>query len=77
MDKLIKVDEHVDYEITFWVKQNLNVENLSFGVMGYDCDGNEIFPRKTTDDSPTNFFFTEQKLNKINQWYFVRGILFQ
>lgn len=76
LDKLIKVDEHVDYEITFWVKQNLNVENLSFGVMGYDCDGNEIFPRKTTDDSPTNFFFTEQKLNKINQWYFVRGILF-
>ncbi len=76
IDKSIIIDSNVDYEITFWIKQNINVDNISFGFMGYDCDGNEVFPRKLTDGSISNFFFQKKKLNKTNFWYFIRGVIY-
>lgn len=76
LDKALIIDPNVDYEITFWVKQNINVDNISFGIKGFDCDGNEVFPRKLTNGAVTNFFFQKKKLNKVGYWYFVRGILY-
>ncbi len=76
LSKALTIDENVDYEITFWIKTNVIANNISFGVMGYSCEGNEIFPRTTTTSGTSNFFFQKKKLNKVNNWYFVRGILY-
>lgn len=76
LENAITIDENVDYEITFWIKTDIVVDNISFGVNGYDCDENIVFPRSSVDDSTSNFFFTKEGLNKANTWYFVRGILY-
>lgn len=76
LSKAITIDENVDYEITFWVKQDKIVNNISFGVEGWDCNENSVFPRKINTGALNKFFFTKKKLNKANTWYFVRGILY-
>lgn len=76
LSKSIIIDENVDYEITFWIKQTKKANNISFGVYMFDCDGNSLYPRNVINNFNSNFFFKEKSLNKENTYYFVRGILY-
>lgn len=72
----IIVDSSIAYEITFWIKQ-VNIEDtLTFGCNAFDKDGNQINLQSIVTGLNENKFFSEKGLNINNQWYFVRGIIF-
>lgn len=75
-EKIIYVDENVDYEITFWIKQEQNVENINFSCKGFDSNGIQIDFKSALDDSSNNFFFENKSLIQEERWYFVRGIIY-
>lgn len=72
----IIVSPNVSYEITFWVKQTVLEQVLNFGCKAYDSNGNEVSLENIETGVADSIFFTQQELNKADQWYFIRGILF-
>jgi len=74
--KAITVDERLDYEITFWVKQNVLAVNISFGCYAYDVNNNYVNLHNIITNVNANSFFVKKGLNKQQKYYFVRGIVY-
>lgn len=74
-NKRIVVSPNIDYEIAFRVKQSQTFANITFGCRAYDKDGNVVSLQNSISGDQTNFFFEKKDLNLVNQYYWVRGIL--
>lgn len=74
--KRIVVDPRFNFEITFYVAQDITLENISFGCLAFDSVGDQISLLDITDGSNSNHFFETRRLNKAGEFYFVRGILY-
>jgi len=76
--KLIKVDPKWDYEITFQVKQEDLDNLLTFGVQGYDINGNVVTGpfKQVFHGYDYNYFFTKHQLGRNDKYYLVRGIIY-
>lgn len=72
----IVVDDEVDYEISFKMKQSVKVSNISFGVQCWDKNNNELIPTNIYTEGFTNYFFENQSLPIAGAEYWVRGVLF-
>lgn len=73
----IHVDPNIDYEITFRIKSSqAHVDFLHAGVFAYDCDGNVVVCYSIEDLSSDNYFIEDRELNKINKYYFFRGVIY-
>lgn len=74
--KRITIDPRLNYEITFYVAQDITLENISFGCLAFDNTGDIVSLSDIVTGSNRNFFFETRRLNKAGTFYFVRGILF-
>lgn len=76
--KAINVDVSLDYEITFEIKQVELLDNITFGVSGFDCAGTTQIDFLEVDSLATtsNLFFSKKQLNRNDIWYQVRGIIY-
>jgi hypothetical protein len=72
----ITVSNEVDYEVTFWIKQTVKSDIISFGILSLDDDGNLTDLLKSDDGTATNMFFERKGLNIVDKYYFVRGIIY-
>ena len=91
-NKTIKVDEDLDYEITFWLKQptfddsdsdsNSDSETfykfpiITFGCKGLDKNNNSVDFLDITTGINNNIFFSNKELNQSDKYYFIRGIIY-
>lgn len=76
LSKTITVDPHLNFEITFFVKQ-VNLANvLTFGVIALDANNNVINLKDIVSGSSSNYFFQRKSLLRNDKYYFVRGIIF-
>lgn len=75
-DKLIVVDPRINFEMTLYVAQNVNVENITIGCAAFDIDGNPVDLIDAVSGTARNFFFETRRLNQDDKFYFIRGILF-
>lgn len=76
-DKGIVIDPRLNYEITFYVAQDITLENLTFGCMAYDATGSEVSLLSVTlDETPRDYFFQTRRLNKAGRFYMIRGIIY-
>ena len=74
--KTICVDPNINYEITFFVRQ-VNLEpTLTFGLFAFDEFGNNATVDSVVTGTPDTTFFERFQLNLNDQYYFVRGILY-
>jgi hypothetical protein len=76
LNKRIVINPNQNFEITFYVAQDVTLENLTFGVKCFDIDGNQIYTKSIVDGSDRNYFFETRRLNKAGKFYFIRGIIF-
>jgi len=77
--KRIVINPNIDYEITFFVrspKLTSTKPAITFGVDCFDKNGNIIQPLNISTLAVQNNFLTQASLNKGDQYYFVRGIIF-
>ncbi len=74
--KRIIVDPGLDFEITFSVAQDITEDNITFGCLAFDIDGNQVDLINSVTGNSSNFFFETRRLNQAGKFYFVRGILF-
>lgn len=74
--KRIVVDPRLNYEITFYVAQDITLENISFGCLAFDAAGDQVQLSDIVTGSNRKLFFSTRRLNKAGTFYFVRGILF-
>lgn len=75
--KLIPVSSNINYKISFQIKQPDDLkQNITFGILGFDKDGNLISCKEIINNTDTNFFFKRKKLNKNSSYYSVEGILY-
>jgi len=70
------IDPRLDFEISFYVAQDITNENITFGCKCFDVNGNEISLKNIIDNTDSKFFFETRRLNKTGTWYFVRGIIY-
>jgi len=71
------ISPNLNYEVTFFVKQEVLGNILSFGLTGFDCNGVLVDFESVVDASVDNYFF--QKAGVIKQtaeWVQVRGIIY-
>jgi len=72
-------DPRINYEISFLVKQEVLGAYLSFGVSGFDCEGNEITNPTVNIETGLDeqYFFRNADHIKVNDEYIlVRGIIY-
>lgn len=79
-ENLYVADSGMDYEITFAIKVTQRTSNskIMFGVEGFDVNKRKLldaftFPNGYTTDE--NFFNVSLTHFKLNEWYYVRGIV--
>lgn len=72
---LVKVNPSIDYEITFMVQQDINVENISFGCFGYDINYNQVDLVDCDTLLDSNYFFQEKGLSN-PRYNLIRGIIY-
>lgn len=75
-DKRITIDPRLNYEITFYVAQDITLENITFGCRAFDNTGTEIQLQSVVNGANEKFFFETRRLNKAGKFYFVRGIIY-
>lgn len=75
-DRRIVINPNIDYEIIFYVKSNLPLTTLNFGVNSFDKNNNPIPLERNDTNITSNNFLNNASLNQSNRYYFVRGILF-
>lgn len=63
----------LDYYISFWVKGS---GRLTFGVIGFDENGTKIDFVDCSSNTVRNLFFQNLELPKSEQWYLIKGILY-
>lgn len=77
--KAIFINSKLDYEITFLIKQCYDISSstsITFGCKCFDIDGNQIDLIQINNGIANNYFFTNKRLNKSNEYYFIRGIIY-
>lgn len=74
--KRIQISTDLNFEITFDVAQSHLRENLTFGCLAYDVDGNSVSLKSAVTGLDDSIFFTRISLNKIRKFYRVRGIIY-
>lgn len=74
--KPIVVSTNQDYEISFWVKTSSLDNNLIFAIKGYDANMLNINFSSAKVNGSNNFLVNSKKLPMANQYYWVRGILY-
>lgn len=74
IDKLITVDNNIDYDISFWAKISSQGGKLQFGIHSFDEDYNERFVQRIDNGQPVDI------LGEIdlptNKWVFIRYYLY-
>lgn len=75
-DKRIIVNPNIDFEITFEIAQDITDENITFGCIGFDVNGDRVDFINPINGSTSNYFFETQRLNQAGEFYFIRGILY-
>lgn len=76
INKRIVVDPRLNFEITFYVAQDITEQNITFGCLAFDINGDPVDLQNVIDGSVSNKFFETRRLNQAGKFYFVRGILF-
>jgi hypothetical protein len=74
--KAFVVDPSLSYEISFKVKKSNSDEDLYFGVSFYDRNGILVQTINITNGANGNSFFADEKLNKTNTEYWIRGVVY-
>lgn len=71
------IDNELDYEISFYLKTNNNSDLIfSLGCYGFD-ENNNVFQFKNPNDNTNTYYgFVDQKINIIDEYVFVRLILY-
>lgn len=72
----IVVDPRQNFEITFYIAQDITLENITFGCYAFDVNGSVVNLKNVVNDSDSNMFFETRRLNKAGRFYMVRGIIF-
>jgi hypothetical protein len=72
----INIDSGLDYEICFWVRQPILEQRITFGALGYDINDTLVDFARVTDLVVENNFFEEVRLANANDYFFVRGIIY-
>lgn len=77
-DFKVIVDPSMDYEITFWMKQDVisTQQGLDFAIKALDSNGNQINMQEINLGNSRNYFANKINLNQVDKWYFVRGIIY-
>lgn len=76
LTKKIVVDPDMNFEITFYVAQDITLENITFGCKAFDSSGNQVHLKSAVDGINSNFFFETRRLNQAGKFYMIRGILY-
>lgn len=76
LDKAVIIDPQLNFEITFQIRQILLTNNFTFGCLCFDQSNNLISLKSIVTGSNQQNFFTDQKLNKSDRFYFLRGIIY-
>jgi hypothetical protein len=76
LSKKIVINPNHNFSIKAKVAQDINALNITFGVKMFDAFDNPISAVSAVDGSPTDFFFTNKRLNKVGKFYHLEGILF-
>lgn len=80
-DNFVLVDTQMDYEITFAFKINSGVSyysNILFAIEGFNEDKNllnDAFINPNTNNVYSTFMNQQMSVWRMNQWYYVRGII--
>ena len=74
---VFRVDPSLSYEISFKIKGVSGLNILDFGLTLFDQNHTIVNASKVTDGSSSNYFFTSKGINRTNQEYWVRGVLFK
>lgn len=77
LSKEIVIDNRINFEITFYVAQDITLENVTFGCKVFDANGNELNFQNIVTGGDSNFFFETRRLNQAGRFYMVRGILYR
>ena len=73
----MKVDPFIDYEISFWFKQDVVTPCLFLRVHAFDCGDNELDTYNITNGAVENTFVGyDQVIVEAENWYFARYILY-
>lgn len=70
------IDPRLNFEITFYVAQDITLENITFGCRAFDANGSEVSLKSVVDSSDRSMFFETRRLNKAGTFYMVRGIIY-
>jgi len=73
---IIPVNPYQNFEISFYVGQDVLASNIKFGVVGLDLEGNPVNFQNVVTGADQNIFFQNVSLNQTNKLYFVRGIIY-
>jgi len=76
VDKRFEVNENLDYEISFFCELTDAGTGLSFGLAGYDVDGNSVNFQDAFDGEINNNFFINKVLPLVGNKYWIRGIVY-
>lgn len=76
LTKALIIDPQLNFEITFQVRQLSLTNNFTFGCLCFDQQNNPISLLSVVTGSNQQNFFTDQKLNRSDKFYFVRGIIY-
>lgn len=71
----LTVDSREDYEISFFIKQSSLQAGIRFGCSFWDVNDNSLDAKKSTQDTVSNIFIESYSLKKVNEFYLIRGIL--
>jgi hypothetical protein len=74
--KAIIIDPRLNYEITFYIAQDVTLENISFGCLAFDALGDPISLKNVVTDANQNWFFETRRLNQVGKFYMIRGIVY-
>lgn len=74
--KRIVVTPELNYEITFYVAQDITAENITFGCLAFNAAGGAVNLKSIVTGANRNYFFETRRLNQNGKFYMVRGILY-
>lgn len=74
IDKIL-IDSSLDYEITLLVKSTSNAP-FTFGIIGFDQNNIQVDLTDIVSLASENLFFQREQLPISDQWYFIRGIIY-
>jgi len=78
--KAILIDETLSYEVTFMMKLDRDLAHpakLKFGSLGFDETGNFSSHENIVTGVVETTFFKNQQFNRVDKYYFVRGIIYK